>query len=418
MTPPKRGSSLSGKAQTSCAFSALGLGAYAVQSHIGTKEVPLLLAFYVLTIIVLLYFMFSGTRWRKFTHLPIAKGRVLVIVPAYNEEPELLKATIEALLNQTRLPDSIHVIDDGSAVPSEEYVHPLVTWHRQDNQGKRHAQANVLKIFKAEDWDYILTVDSDSVLYEDALEQLLRAMSDSKVQAATGMLHVRNHRENLLTKLVDLNVVTSCLISRMARSRQGAVCPTSGALALYRASVIYNNLDDYLTSGTVGDDRRLSLYALLKGQVVAVNEAVVETALPSTIPGMFNQRLRWSKSAWQALPWVITNLPLVPMIYYVYPLMFAFMWPVVLVAMVSILINYSAFSILYALLFWVVVSISQTIMYAAYRPGLTKFERVWAVVISTGLPFLGMLILRPAMYWALVKVRSNSWHTRASAEVS
>ena len=77
-------------------------------------------------------------------------------------------------------------------------------------------------------------------------------MHDDRVQACTGMIFVRNWNTNLLTRLTDINVVTSCLLFRMARSILGIVSPTSGALALYRSEVIYDNLDDYLTSGTAG----------------------------------------------------------------------------------------------------------------------------------------------------------------------
>ncbi len=129
-------------------------------------------------------------------------------------------------------------------------------------------------------------------------------MSNQRVQAVTGMIFVRNRTENVLTRLVDINVVTSCLMFRMIRSWLGVVTPTSGALALDRAHVIFDNLDDYVSSGTAGDDRRLSFYALLEGEVVGVTEAVVETDLPTTVGGTFRQRMRWSKSAWLGVPFV------------------------------------------------------------------------------------------------------------------
>ena len=50
---------------------------------------------------------------RRYTHLPVAEGRVLCIVPAYNEPPESLARTVDALLAQTVEIDIV-VIDDGS----------------------------------------------------------------------------------------------------------------------------------------------------------------------------------------------------------------------------------------------------------------------------------------------------------------
>ena len=53
---------------------------------------------------------------RRYTHLPVADGRVLCIVPAYNEPPQSLARTLDALLAQTVEIDIV-VIDDGSAMP-------------------------------------------------------------------------------------------------------------------------------------------------------------------------------------------------------------------------------------------------------------------------------------------------------------
>ena len=61
-------------------------------------------------------------------------------------------------------------------VPLVGFEHPKVTWMRQENQGKRHAQVNMLKQFDREDYDLILTVDSDSVFDLDAVEHLMRCL--------------------------------------------------------------------------------------------------------------------------------------------------------------------------------------------------------------------------------------------------
>lgn len=411
-----RSQRLRGRALVFSALPLIAFIAYVLNSFTswGDRHTLTTIAFYGLLCGIVVYFMLSGMRWRSYQHLPVAPGRVLVLVPAYNEEPELLRNTVQALLRQTRPPDAIHVMDDGSAVPVAFFYHPLVTWHRQENQGKRHAQVNVLTLFDPDDFDYVLTVDSDSVADRDALEHMLRAMSDPEVQACTGMLLVRNWADNLLTRLVDINVVSSCLMARMARSSLGAVCPTSGALALYRAEIIYDNLADYTASGTVGDDRRLSLYALLRGKVVAVNEAVVETALPTTWKGTFRQRMRWSQSAWLAAPFVITNVRVIPLLFYLYPLAFALLWPFVFVALAVMLVVYGQAVLVYALVFWVVVSACQTGVYVAYRPGFSVADKAVMWSLSLLLPLLGFAVLRPACYWALTKCRgkAQAWGTR------
>ena len=368
--------------------------------------------FFGLMALLITYFMLSAIFWKSFTHLPPAAGRVLAIVPVYNEEPELVHAVVRSLLRQTILPDAIHVVDDGSAVPLETFDDPLVTWHRIENSGKRHAQAHVLEMFSPHEFDYILTVDSDSVLDDDATEHLLRSMRDERVQAATGMILVRNWRTNFLSRLTDINVVTSCLLFRMARSWLGIVSPTSGALAIYRADLVYDNLEDYLTSGTAGDDRRLSFYGLLRGDVVGVTEAVASTQLPTTVSDAFHQRMRWSKSAWLGVGFVITNLRWLVVFFYVMPLVFAILWPFIVAALITLAVRYDNPVFYHGLVWWVVCSITQTAVYAIYRPGFSTRERWKQFALSPIYPLFGLVVLRPAAYWALTKLKSTSWHTR------
>lgn len=398
-------------------FPLLGFASYVawVDYHWFDANQLFLFVFYFVVVSATFCIMLAGLFWRTFTDRKVASGRVLAIVPVFNEEPELYTAAIWSLINQTRPPDMIHVIDDGSARPLVEFEHPLVVWHCQENAGKRHAQAVALNQYSPNRWDFILTVDSDSVCDPDALEHLLRSMSDPRVQAATGMILVRNWRTNLLTRLTDINVVSSCLMFRMFRSWFGIVTPTSGALALYRASLVYDNLDDYLTSGTAGDDRRLSFYALLRGRVVGVHEAVVETKLPDRwfgSGGVFNQRMRWSKSAWLGIPFVLTNLRAFPTIMYMYPLMFALMWPVVVGVLATLWWKFNNPALWYGLSFVWLVAICMTAVYALYRPSMTWRQRVIQWSLSPLYPILGLLILRPAAYVALTKLKSNSWHTR------
>lgn len=394
----------------------LVFSAYTIHSHVtwGYQHGTLFLAgFFTLIGLMIAYFLLSAIHWRSFTQLPPAHGRVMAIVPVYNERTELVHATVRALLRQTILPDAIHVIDDGSVVPLETFDDPLVTWHRIENSGKREAQAYVLRQFPAREFDFLMTVDSDSVCDDDALEHLLQAMSDDRVQACTGMIFVRNWSTNLLTRFTDINVVTSCLLFRMARSILGIVSPTSGALALYRAEIVYDNLDDYLNSGTAGDDRRLSFYALLRGQVVGVTEAVVSTELPDTWKGCFWQRTRWSKSAWLGTPFVLTNMRWLMVIFYTFPLVFLLLWPLVFAALATIwIVTGDGQGLLRGLMFWEMCAITQTWIYAIYRPGFTLRQRLTQWMLSPIYPILGLFILRPAAYWALTKLKDTSWLTR------
>src|SRR3954447_7107602 len=119
-----------------------------------------LVSYWSIGVGVIVFCLVSFVVGRRYTHLPMAGGRVLAIIPAYNEETESLHKTVRSLLVQTRPPDAIYVIDDGSAYPVETFDDPRVVWMRQENTGKRGAQCTVLNQFGPGDWDFIMTVDS------------------------------------------------------------------------------------------------------------------------------------------------------------------------------------------------------------------------------------------------------------------
>jgi len=357
---------------------------------------------------------------RRYTKNPPAAGSVLCIVPAYNEDPEGLRKTVVALLQQT-VPVDIVVIDDGSHVPVvPSVVHPRLTWRRQANTGKRGAQVAVLREFDRDDYDFVLTVDSDSVPFPDACEQLLKAMHDPKIQAATGMIYIRNHDESWVSLAADIDIGTSCVMMRASRSLLGALETTSGALALYRSSLLYDHLEAYAVECGTGDDRWLAIRALRRGQVVAVAEALVETDMPATLRGTYKQRLRWSRSWWWMLPYVVKYLGRKQLISPIYgvtqllvtPLMVGY----ILFSAVSShggRYHAHAWQLLVYLSAYVVVRYALSALYLIGRPNVAGGHKLRLFLLGTPAAiFLNVFLLMPTRYIALAKLFDNRWQTR------
>ena len=79
--------------------------------------------------------------------------------------------------------------------------------------------------------------------------------------------------------------------------------------------------------------------------------------------------MRWSKSAWLGTPFVLTNLRWLMVLFYVFPLVFALLWPLVVATLVTIWITTGNGAGLWrGVLFWEVCAITQTWIYAVYRP--------------------------------------------------
>ncbi len=373
-------------------------------------EINVAVAFYLVAAGVLVWLLALACRSEPWRGLEPARGRIVAVVPAYNEDPRVLRECLDALLAGSVVPDAVHVIDDGSDPPLEPYRHGLVVWHRQENQGKRWAQVNALRDETA---DFIVTLDSDSVPDRHALRECLRALRDPGVQAATATVAVRNRKRNWLTRLVDLELVYGCLVYRRARSSLGAVAPTSGAFAVYRAPVFFDNMVDYVLSGTAGDDRRLTNYALLRGRVVGCSAAWVQTDMPVSLRQTFRQRVRWFKSYFLYLRWELRNLSGAPFWLRAWSLAMALILPLLLLWALVVIPFGSGQFFWQPFVYWGVLMYAQTARYAVNRVGMGPMSRfaAWFLLTPLLIPW-NLLMVKPALYRSIPEARNFGWHTR------
>jgi cellulose synthase/poly-beta-1,6-N-acetylglucosamine synthase-like glycosyltransferase len=378
-----------------------------------------LISYWIFGAAIIAVCLLAFARGRKFGDLPIARGRTIAVIPAYNEPREKLDACVRSLLAQTVKIDKIVVMDDGSAEPVVPFHAPGVEWIRQTNVGKRGAQVAALRRFLRDEFQFVLTVDSDSTPYPDALEHLLRAMSNRKIQAATGWIYVRNYHESLVARAADIDIGGSCVMMRASRSMLGALETTSGALALYRSEILYDHLDEYAVECGTGDDRWLAMRALLRGQVVGVYEARVETDMPTTMRGTFRQRLRWARSWWWMLPFAYARLSWKQLISPTVGLTELVITPGVLLwAVASWVIGFrlrlshpeAALAFIGA---YAVVRLALSMLYLAGRPGMPKRQKGLSLLIGTpAAVLLNLLLLMPTRYYALARLHDNRWRTR------
>ena len=250
---------------------------------------------------------------------------VAVLLPVYNEDEGYLRLGLQSFLGQTRRPDSVHVVDDGSTSGDYRAVRLwweraaaaagiATTWQRTPNGGKRHAQA--AGVYASPEADVYITVDSDSCLAPNALEEVLLPFARQRVQSVAGVVLATNHRANLLTRITDLWFTTGQLTDRSALSAMGAVLVNSGPLAAYRAGVVRDNLDSYLHETFLGrpvmfsDDSLLTLYALLRGRTVQQPSALVFTALPEKWSHFGRMYMRWMRGSTIRSVWRLRYLPL------------------------------------------------------------------------------------------------------------
>lgn len=116
--------------------------------------------------------------------------RVSAIVPVYNVE-QYVHQCLDTLLAQTYPLEEIVLVDDGSTdssgVVCDEYAaaHEHVTAVHKKNAGLGYARNTGLDSITRE-CDYIMFVDSDDWLEDDAVEYLVRALGNESVDCVIG----------------------------------------------------------------------------------------------------------------------------------------------------------------------------------------------------------------------------------------
>jgi hyaluronan synthase len=248
---------------------------------------------------------------------------ICINIPCYNEDPALLNRALGEIFSQTRLPDRVEVVDDGSTVDYrelrdfwEEHVPAQVAfaWRRLDeNRGKRHAQ---METFRRASEDIFVTVDSDTVLDRHALEEGVKPFVRDDVQSVAGLVLGLNKHRNFITRLEDLVFTSTQLTMRSAYAHIGNVTVNSGAFALYRREVISDHATGYVSETILGrrvqlsDDSLLTLYALVRGRTVQQTSAIAFTHWPETWSHHVRQQVRWMRGSTLRTFWRARYLPL------------------------------------------------------------------------------------------------------------
>lgn len=130
---------------------------------------------------------------------------ITILIPVYNAMKSIEK-TIESILCQKYCGKiNIIVIDDGSTDESLEILkkinqNSLITLLEIQHKGKAYALNEGLKHVKTE---YVITVDSDTILHPLAIQCIMDKIVNSKkdVVATAGSIFVQNDKENFVTKL-------------------------------------------------------------------------------------------------------------------------------------------------------------------------------------------------------------------------
>jgi biofilm PGA synthesis N-glycosyltransferase PgaC len=228
---------------------------------------------------------------------------VSIVVPAFNEE-RTIDDVIRGLLALDYPRCEIIVVDDGSsdgtyrralaaASPRDGITVRVVS---QANKGKASAINRGIAVARA---DYVLCVDSDSVLTPGSLRYAMRHFHDPTVGAVAGNIKVGNRR-TILAWLQALEYVEGLNMVRSAQAFFRTVNIVPGPLGVFRREAIVGA--GWCPGETFAEDCDLTLALVARGWKVKYEpRAIAYTEAPERLQVLLKQRYRWTRGILQAL---------------------------------------------------------------------------------------------------------------------
>lgn len=225
--------------------------------------------------------------------------KISILIPAHNEERSI-EATVRSCLNQSRKPDQILVVDDGSTDKTPEILASFgnaidVGTITPATGNKSHAQELGLKHITG---DIFIATDGDTILDKDFVKHIEEDFQDPKVVAVAG--YVRSKKYNWLTACRAFEYAVGQNLHKLAQHNINFLFVIPGAAGAFRTKVFNENVG--FEHDTLTEDLDFT-YRLHKNgfKVHYDRRAIVFTQDPMTIRQYVNQMRRWFGGGWQCL---------------------------------------------------------------------------------------------------------------------
>lgn len=223
---------------------------------------------------------------------------VSVIVPAYNED-KVIGACVASILASDYSQREIILVDDGSTDGTLEVMRgferePAVLVIAKENAGKASALNAGLERAAGE---IIFFVDADGVFAPDTITEMLKGFETDRVGAVCGNDSPVN-LDRLQTRLASLQTHVGTGFVRRALAVIQCLPIVSGNIGAFRRSVLRQT--GPFVEGFIGEDLELTWRVHKAGYRVAFQPtATVYAEVPSTLRGLWRQRVRWSRGLLQ-----------------------------------------------------------------------------------------------------------------------
>lgn len=231
-----------------------------------------------------------------------SRNLVSAVVPFYNEEQQLLVESILSIRRQN-VKEIVAVTDNPSdpAIPVvRRLVDRLIVFRRR--RGKRICLAAGVRKTSGE---FILFVDSDTILTDGCVQEMLRAFNQTVGGVSTRHVIHDGEKGSLHGAYSSIIEDNRWTLDR-AFSKFGKLTVLDGRCSMYRRKAIapFITSNFYLkerANGHIfitGDDMQLTRWLNRTGWKTRVSGGVAYTSAPSSFTNFLKQQVRWLRSGY------------------------------------------------------------------------------------------------------------------------
>jgi cellulose synthase/poly-beta-1,6-N-acetylglucosamine synthase-like glycosyltransferase len=230
-----------------------------------------------------------------------ARPLVSVIIPAYNEE-KVLGNCVRSILRSEYRSLEVLIIDDGSTDDTASLMADLAAGDRrisalsQPNAGKGAALNTGIAHARGE---VLFFVDADGLFAPNTVSEMLRGLHSPEIGAVCGDDRPIN-LDRVQTKMLTILSHVGTGLVRRALVVLHVLPIVSGNIGAFPRSVI-DEVGGF-REDTVGEDLELTWRVQMAGyQVEFRPTALVYAESPSTLAGLWRQRVRWARGLLQTM---------------------------------------------------------------------------------------------------------------------
>ena len=224
--------------------------------------------------------------------------RVTVLIAGHNEE-DSIERCVQSLLAQSRPPDEIIVVSDGSTDRMPEKLRQLqergLIKEGHCTQVRSGKSAGVNLALGRATGEIVINVDCDCTFDRHALKKIIEPFADPRVGAVAGNIIVGNAARSVITRFQAIEYLISISQGKQAADLTDQMTCVSGAFGAFRRAAL-DRVGGLDAGG--GEDLDVTLRLRQAGwRTLFAPESICYTNAPETLAVLVRQRFRWERDA-------------------------------------------------------------------------------------------------------------------------